>query len=495
MSLNSCGSKRSRNVRPDNRHGGQRPTFEAVGGYAKTDGAKAVELFTDEGVSFFPSQEYELSLMLARDDSGGFAAKTIAISKPRQNGKSFAARYYAAWMAAVEGKAVLYSAHQGSTVRKMFKALCELFGNRYQHRDFYDATKDIYRAAGYEGIYLLNGGMIEFATRTNSGGRGGTYDIVIIDEAQEFTDEQQEALKPTLSASDSGDPQMIYIGTPPGPKCAGTVFRELHTRAHSSQGETAWWLEWAACAGSISDIDIADVDMWYATNPAMGYRITEAVVRDEYETMSADGFARERLGWWATGGSFNAAINASDWDACATETPPQGGKVSFAVKFDIDGKNAAIAVCAKEPDGLPHVELIECRMMPESLAYIADFLAERADTSACFVIDGKAYAGALCNELTGKGMTKKMIVLPSPQDVCTAAQMLITKVTDHSITHYSQPDLNEYAKGCSKRVIGSSGGWGIGDGTTPGYPVEAASLALWGNETTKRDPNGGISVW
>lgn len=416
---------------------------------------------------------------------------------PRQNGKNADIEAFEFYLLSTDPNThILHTAHQVKTSKRAFNRLANIFSDK-RHPEICAMVKTIRRTNGEEAIILNSGASIEYSARSRSAARGfDAITLVVYDEAQELTDEQVEALMATLSASPTGDRQLIYAGTPPPPGSPGEVFGRTREKALTDPSKHMSWHEWSIEKKPADDVAFDDlIDDIYATNPAMGTRLSLDFTEEEFGSMSADGFARERLGWWATGGSFNAAINAIDWDACATGNPPQGGKVSFAVKFDIDGKNAAIAVSAKEPNGLPHVELIECRMMPESLAYIADFLAERADTSACFVIDGKAYSGALCNELTGKGITKKMIVLPSPQDVCTAAQMLVTKITDHSITHYSQPDFNEYAKGCSKRVIGSSGGWGIGDGTAPGYPVEAASLALWGNETTKRDPNGGISVW
>ena len=177
------------------RKGSQVPTFSTVTDWCYTDGEYAAKLFSDYGLRLYESQVYELHVFLARNDDGSYAAKTICISKPRQNGKSYAARLYAVWMAAIEGKHVLYSAHHGKTVRKMFKEI----------RNFVEGTPDfaamlkpggrgVYAAAGSEGIYFVdeNGadaGLIEFQTRTNSAARGETYQVIIVDEAQELTAE------------------------------------------------------------------------------------------------------------------------------------------------------------------------------------------------------------------------------------------------------------------------------------------------------------------
>lgn len=38
-------------------------------------------------------------------------------------------------------------------------------------------------------------------------------------------------------------------------------------------------------------------DMVFDTNPAMGVRLDDEFTEEEFNTMSPDGFARERLGW------------------------------------------------------------------------------------------------------------------------------------------------------------------------------------------------------
>ena len=137
------------------------------------------EMFADDGgATFYPSQLYELELMLARNDDGSPAATAIGISKPRQNGKSYAARYYATYMADFEHRDVLYSAHHSSTTQKMFKELCDLFESPERFPDFAADIKRVSHARGYEGFYFKDwvdadgkvrkGGCIEFATRTTA---------------------------------------------------------------------------------------------------------------------------------------------------------------------------------------------------------------------------------------------------------------------------------------------------------------------------------------
>ena len=469
------------------RTGRQAPTFEHVGHYDFSYGFAAVQAFEEEaGATFDQAQRYEMELFLARvgpEDHPRFAVLTIGISKPRQNGKSYAARWYATDMA-LAGMRVLYSAHHSSTVSKMFKALCGIFENADEHPKIAAEVVHISRARGYESIQLDGGGCIDFQTRTNAGGRGGTYDIIIVDEAQELTYDQLEALLPTMSAS-GHEPQIIYIGTPPGPSCLGTVFKDMHDKAHSDDPGTTWWLEWSVQADSIEQIDVTDKDLWYETNPAMGTRIMERTVQNECDTMRPDGFARERLGWWSpTAGKFDYPVDKRKWAAASTENPPEDGKVAYGVKFAVDGSE--VCVCAALlHEGTVHVEEVERRNMGAGTAWLAEWIAARKSTGCMCVIDGKAGAQALVDRL-GR-MPVHYIRVATLNDMYSAASTLVSCVNEGTLTWYApQDDLRDSATTSIRRPIGRDGGWGFG-GANP-IPIEAAALAVWGVKTSKRDP-------
>ena len=469
------------------RLGNQVPTFETVGEYASSTGAELCAAWREWGTAFYPSQEHEMELFTARDSDNRFASKTIGVSKPRQNGKSFAARKYATTMGAA-GKRCLYSAHNGSTVRQMFKYIKDevesipALGARLKPRD------GIYKAAGNEGIYFASGGCIEFQTRTTSGARGSTYDVIVVDEAQELTYDQLDAIKPTTLASESGDPQMIYIGTPPGPACRGDVFRDMHDLAHSGKSG-AWWLEWAVDAvPDMNDTD-AVLELAYLTNPALGYRIREDVMLDAIDGYKArpDSFAREYLGWWSpTAGKLKQVIDATAWASCATDAPLEPQKAAYGVKFTPDGAEVVLAV-AEVAERLTHVEVIERQGMGRGTAWLADWLAERTAKASCVVIDGRAGSQALVERLDGR-CPRGFVRVARMQDVTAAAQMTLDAINGHVLTWFApQRQLDESARGAIRRQIGSGGGWGFG-GDDPA-PIEACSLALWGVQTSKRDPS------
>lgn len=488
------------------RRGSQVPTFSTVGEWARSDGSYAVGMFEDYGITFYESQKYEMDVFLARDEDESCAALTICISKPRQNGKSFAARHYAIWMAAIEGKNVLFSAHNGSTTREMFKQMANFIEGV---PDFAAMLKPngagIYRAAGHEGIYFVDdeggdSGLIEFQTRTNSGARGRTYQIIIVDEAQELTEEQLDALKPTqLAAADvaekDSDPQMIYLGTPPNPKCPGTVFRNHHDSAHDGTGGGVWWMEWAAPEVIEKTDRGAVMEMIYKTNPAMGYRIKESTMLDMLDNMGSEGFARECLGWWDKLKVVAKPIPKQDWAKCATGDPPADGLLVYAVKFSPDGQRGTLAVCVKPSAAAPHVEVVESMYLTGGIEWFVDWLAKRKDKPANIVIDGKANATTLRDRLLERDVPKRVICEPSTADVIAACSSIVNAVREQNVTHFAQPDLDASATLSDKRKIGSSGGFGFeSNDKADATLIEACALAYWKAMTTKRNPNRKLRV-
>lgn len=476
------------------RYGRQTPTFERVGTYDHSDGPEAVALFEGYGIRFIPAQRYEMELYLAKNELGEAEAINIGLSRPRQNGKSFAARYYALWAAFIEGRDVLYSAHHAGTVRKMFKFMCDFIA---AHRDFSNKLKPqggIYKAQGAEGIYLADGHLIEFSTRTNSGSRGGTYDVIVVDEAQELTAEQRDALMPTTIAGDSGDPQTIYIGTPPNHKCPGTVFHDMHDRAHAGELGEDWWLEWAA-----SEIgDPLDVDRWYECNPMMGYRIKERSMRSAAQSLvrEPDSFAREYLGWWdAAASAERHAISSVDWAACGTDDPPQDGGVynGVGVKFSPDGSRVAVAVCLRPEGRKPYVEVARSASTSRGTRWVAEWLLDRRDRIASVAVDGKRGESTL-QALSDGRFPKRAVRVPGSSDMAKACAMLVDAVEGRAIEHYAQPDLDAAATTCTVRRIGQDG-FGFEDSDTGDATlIEACALAYREAMTTKRRPGRKLRI-
>ena len=114
------------------------------------------------------------------------------------------------------------------------------------------------------------------------------------------------------------------------------------------------------------------------TNPALGRRLNFGTVSDEHESMSAAGFARERLGWWDRGQSAASVIPADKWAQSAVdEASLVGGKV-FGVSFSRSGDRVALAGAGRTDAGV-HVEVIDglSGTIVDGVGRLADWLAVR----------------------------------------------------------------------------------------------------------------------
>lgn len=472
-------------------YGRQTPTFQVTGDYHHSHGAKAVELFQQFGVEFIPAQKLELEIFLAKTRTGAPAATSISVSRPRQNGKSYAAKFYTIWSAFIEHKSILFSAHNGPTTRKMFRDITRFILDNQVFRAKL-AENGIYKSQGYEHIQLASGVIIEFSTRTNSGARGGTHDVIVIDEAQELTQEHQEAILPTMIAGAAANPQIIMLGTPPGVKTPGTVFREMHDRAHAGQLQEAWWLEWAAT--EIGDPN--DQARWRECNPMYGYRITARALQNAADTMSAQGFAREHLGWWDAAGvaAVDTLIKPPAWEKITTKNPPPPDATpSVAVKFSPDGSRVSLAICLNPTEGAAFLEVIAARSTNRGTKWITEWILENRAKLAQIVIDGTRGERVL-QQLADARLPKTMVKRVKPGDMARAVSMFLEAIDSQELRVFDQPDLTASALNCTKRRVGSQGfAWESTD-TGDATLIESIALAYWASQTTRRKPGSKMLI-
>jgi len=480
-------------------YGKQEPTFQIVGEYDYSMAEVAVPFFERRGVRFTPYQKYELTLYFARVKADGetddYAGSTICISRPRQTGKSFAARFYALWCAMIEGKSVLYTCQNGDTATAMFDELKKFIqDNKDIENTLLPKHKGIKEAPISRGFYFSNGGYILLRTRTESLNRGRSVDVIICDEAMYLTSEQLEAISATNVATDY-DSQTIAIGSPSGPKHpVDGMFRLWHDEAHAGEetDDPIWWLEWGI--DYVPD-DINDPDLWYTYNPAMGYRITEKKMRNKAKELKSkpESFAREFLGYWSILLTAKSAISESQWKRCAISPEDAAelrGTPTYAVKFSPDGAVGSIAVCLRADDDTKplFVELVENVDMSVGVSFFADWVEARYKQSSKVVIDGAANSATLIQMLKDRKVpVKKYIMTPTASQMASACSTFYNDIQEKSVTHAGHSELTESVLQCKKRKIGNSGGWGF-QGVTEDVDAsitEAAALAVYGATITK----------
>lgn len=449
---------------PDVRLGRQTPTRAVSLPYEKTRGNEAVELYQLTGRTAQEWQQLLIYDILAQNADGMWMHDKFGYSVPRRNGKNEIVAIRELW-GLQNGEHILHTAHRTTTSAAAWRRLCSLLdkaGIEY---------KSI-RATGRENIRLDTGGECEFRTRSSKGGLGEGFDLLIIDEAQEYTDDQESALKYVVS--DSPNPQTLFCGTPPTPVSSGTVFMKLRNAALQGETENTGWAEWSV----EYQTDPNDVDAWYETNPSMGTILNERKVRAEIGTDVVD-FNIQRLGLWLR---YNqkSAISRTEWDALMLDALPKlTGKLFAGVKYGQDGSSVALAIAVKTEDGKVLVEAIDCRPARAGNSWLVNFLRQ-ADLEKT-AVDGASGQQLLANEMKDAGI-KKAPVLPTVKEIIAANALFEQAVTaNKSLCHMGQPSVVQAVSNCEHRAIGTGGGFGYRC-TLSGAAVElieAISLAHW----------------
>lgn len=428
------------------RLGNQHPTQSVILPFDKSLYQEAMDLYERTGLDCYEWQSNMLDPIMAVDDDGLWVHQKFGYSLPRRNGKTEIIYMLELW-ALEHGLNVLHTAHRISTSHSSFEKM-----KKYLEKSGYKEGTDFnsIKAKGQERLELYaTGGVIQFRTRTSSGGLGEGFDILIIDEAQEYTTEQESALKYTVT--DAENPLTIMCGTPPTPVSSGTVFTNYRDDTLAYKNKYSGWAEW-----SVEEMtDIRDVDAWYNSNPSMGYHLNERKIEAELGEDKLDHNV-QRLGYWP---KYNqkSAITENEWRTLkVNRLPVLKGKLFVGIKYGNDGANVAVSVAVKTLSGKVFVETVDCQSVRNGMQWIIHFL-RNADIEAV-VIDGQSGQSLLTQEM--KDFRLKDPILPTVKEIINANSSWEQAIYQQTLCHNDQPSLSTVVTNCDKRNIGTSGGFG-----------------------------------
>ena len=461
------------------RIGNQIPTHSATIPYTETKGQNALDIYKETGRE---PQEWQANLIneiLAVNDDGLWIYPKYGYSVPRRNGKGEILTIREMYGIEI-GEHICHTAHRTTTSSSASKRLAELLKARgftevLRPKKGVKYTKSyIYsKQFGLERITLLEtGGSVDFRTRTSAGGLGEGFDLLIIDEAQEYTDDQQSTLQYVVS--DSPNPQIILCGTPPTAVSKGTIFPKLRESCLLGEAEEVGWAEWSVDQQS----DVNDVDLWYLCNPAMGYQLNERKVKAEDKTDVID-YNIQRLGLWI---KYNqkSVISETEWLSLEVDKLPERDSKKFiGVKYGIDASNVAMSIAYKAKDGKIFVECLDCRPSRIGNDWIIGILKAMTDLGGV-VVDG-ANGQKLLEEAMKDAGIKVKPVLPTVGNVIVANSLFEQALENATLCHKAQPSLVLSATNCEKRSIGSNGGFGY-KSLTPDTEIallDSVILAHW----------------
>lgn len=256
----------------EKRLGNQNPTQSVILPYTESLSDEAIEIYEKTGLKSYPWQKNLVKSIMAVDEDSLWVHQKFGYSIPRRNGKTEIIYILELW-GLHHGLNMLHTAHRISTSHSSFEKV-----KKYLEKMGLTDGEDFnsIRAKGQERIELCEtGGVVQFRTRTSNGGLGEGFDLLIIDEAQEYTTEQESALKYTVT--DSENPMTVMCGTPPTPVSSGTVFTKYRETCLFGKAKYSGWAEWSVS----EEKEIDDIDAWYNSNPSLGFHLTERKIEAE----------------------------------------------------------------------------------------------------------------------------------------------------------------------------------------------------------------------
>jgi hypothetical protein len=405
--------------------------------------------------------------ILAKTSDGLYAADTVALSIPRQVGKTFdvAALVFADSIINA-GTTTVWTAHRFKVARESFqemRAWAKTPALR-QHIDYEEITT----AHGNEAIPFRNGSRIVFAARERGSIRGFTkVRRLILDEGQILTEFALADLAPTMNQA--VNPQLILMGTPPKPSDPSEVWRRLREEALEGISEGVLYCELSAPVGS----DLDDRGAWAQANLSYPHRTPMKAMLRLRKLLSDEDFRREALGIWDP--SADRLVSLESWRALATDAEVKPGVVALDGSLDGD---VAIVGAGTVPDvpGVPVLKLLDHRQRTGGVVEFCKQLDKDFDPH--FVVDEASPVFWLARELTDAGL----VVHPMrSSEVASAAAQLVEAVPLAGLRCVPSSAFDQAVAGCRARPF-RDGGFFFGRRASDVdiSPVTAGAAALWG---------------
>lgn len=425
------------------------------------------------GWGFDPWQDAAGKLILGKRSDGLYAADLVAMSIPRQVGKTylFAALTFAMCLRE-PGLTVIWTAHRAKTAKETFSSMS---GMAAQER-VAPHIGQVVRSRGDEAVVFTNGSRILFGARESGFGRGfANVSILVFDEAQILTESAMEDM--VASQNVAKNPLTILTGTPPRPRDPGEVFTTIRQEALSGDSEGTLYIELSADR----DADLLDRGQWRRANPSFPSRTSERAMLRMKKNLSDDSFRREALGVWDEISVHKPIVTPQAWKAMADVGPADDTRPD-ALGVDMShGRDISIAACWVEGEDA-HIEQVWSGTDP---VLGLEWLWENAGRRIPIVVDQASPAASFVPELKAR---KCQIISTGAAQMAQACGLLENRIATDSLTHGAQKPVTDAILGARRRPIRDAGGWALdrSDPTSSIYPIVAAVLALFGATSFKR---------
>lgn len=430
-----------------------------------TLGAEAVDLAAHAGLFLDEWQQWLLEMLCATSDetfwnplTEMYESKWVVfeggVCVPRQNGKGgFLEARELAGLYLWGEKQLVHSAHEFNTSRKHFERIAQLIestpdldGDVFSMRKGHgDESITVFKKHPITGKRQGAGPELVFRTRTKSGGRGMTGDLLVIDEAMILKADFMRALKPILAARPNV--QVIYTGSA-GDKDS-EYFGSIRERGILGEDPDLFYGEWSInpctpfCAPDCDQHDkYGDPRSWAKANPALGIRISVGFLRKSWNAaklIDPSGFAQEHcgVGEWPVSGAGWAVFTKEHFEARLRADSVLQGKFSLGVDTSPDRSMSAIGVVGRNQDGQLHSE-ITYETMKDANGEDYRQYDHRPGTQWLF---GRV-KDIWTRDQAGPKDLKHVVIDPASQAATIIPELIQAGIPVH------QPLPREYAQGC-----------------------------------------------
>jgi phage terminase large subunit-like protein len=433
---------------------------------AGSAGPDAIEFAESLGYELDDWQRWCIDGILSEDEDRRLCATLCLLIVPRQNGKNVVievVELYAFYV--LEWQTILHSAHRQDTSADHMARLRAVV----EANPVLDEITEFREANGKERVVRTDTrAEIRFVTRSKKIGRGKSPRLVVVDEALYVTDEQIDAMLPSMSAQSMNADKPIMLFASSAPVAESLVLARLRATA-ARGGPSTWYAEWSCEPG----VDVRDRDEWARANPGLNVRISEEWIEEmELASMSVDGFLVERLGVVPNVDGDEGELPG--WPQCVDPGSQPGGEVAVAIDVSPDLGWSSVGVASRRPDGLVHVELVEHLHGTARLVEVVSRVV--ANVGGSVHLDPRSPAAGFVADLGRAGVK---VVEVGALELSKACAALKVAVRDGRVRHRGQGPLTAAVGGAGIRSVGDAWVWARRSSSVDISPLVAVTLASY----------------
>ena len=446
---------------------------------------------TDQmGIRYDPWQADLVRGAFGKREDGKYAATVggIVWSLPRQVGKTFTVgSMLFAYAIEHPGSLILWTSHHKQTTKETFLAM-QAMAVKPRIAPYIET---VLTGSGTESVAFKNGSRILFGSRDRGFGLGfSAVDVIVFDEAQRLTEQTRMDMVPATNRPHNPSGALLfYIGTPLRPTDGGDGFASLRAGAIDGDDDI-FYVELSADPDAEAD----DREQWAKANPSFPHHTpVESMLRMRKHLGSDEAWMREALGIWDQL-RVSGVIPAESWQAAADPESIPVDRFALGVEVGPDLAWASVAISGQRDDGAWHVALeADQHTHGKGVSWLVPYvtaLVENNPQLRTVVVDVGGPAKALMEERAGVWTfagTKVRAQAIRVADLGATCSSLLSGVVTLDVRHIDQPQLNAAALSAGKRALGDTGMWvwSRRSATSDITPIQAASLALHGAQTSK----------